>query len=431
MKRWPPRIFWVSAWSFWLWLGIGLQRELPRNLGRVVCKLPLGPGETVKDFVRFGPSVVTKQHDSSIGKDVFRRRSARTGEVELTISVQRPVAENWIDFASCWVGYIVGNEDTRYLDGLTPATRGYVIDPATGEVRLYNLRTGERRDYSDLGSLVGVHWERPWMLFVRFKLGEGNERVTVLDAETGKRVFEFPIPAGAFQRNWLPRFVGDNVALSFVEGDERCRLEIRSTTDGTLVGTIRDLGSFWSSTADGKVAQTHHSNSSVRVEVHDARTEELLLADETPAPQSVDGSFYVPAFSRDGRYFLSPPTGALFDLAASARIWKAAPHERASLLVSPGRFEIVEDWMIGWRSWSTIVRTHVIRNLADRSFVCRTWNSIASPVDESRTMIIVDDSIRRLPPRVSWPLLALCQAILALPPVLLWAGLRWRGKSKS
>jgi hypothetical protein len=29
-------------------------------------------------------------------------------------------------------------------------------------------------------------------------------------------------------------------------------------------------------------------------------------------------------------------------------------------------------------------------------------------------------------PTVNWPLLALCQTILALPLVLLWAMLRWR-----
>src|SRR6476660_10364094 len=34
------RICWITAWGVWLWLGFGLYRELPRDLGRVVCKLP-------------------------------------------------------------------------------------------------------------------------------------------------------------------------------------------------------------------------------------------------------------------------------------------------------------------------------------------------------------------------------------------------------
>jgi hypothetical protein len=34
--------------------------------------------------------------------------------------------------------------------------------------------------------------------------------------------------------------------------------------------------------------------------------------------------------------------------------------------------------------------------------------------------------VYRLPPSVNWPLIALCQAFLALPLVLLWVILRWR-----
>jgi hypothetical protein len=41
MKRWLPRSLWLLAWSFWVWLGWGLYRELPRDLGPAVCQIPL------------------------------------------------------------------------------------------------------------------------------------------------------------------------------------------------------------------------------------------------------------------------------------------------------------------------------------------------------------------------------------------------------
>src|SRR5215203_5040798 len=33
-------VFWLAAWSVWLWLGYGLHRELPRDFGPVVRTLP-------------------------------------------------------------------------------------------------------------------------------------------------------------------------------------------------------------------------------------------------------------------------------------------------------------------------------------------------------------------------------------------------------
>src|SRR5262245_10823400 len=34
MRRWLCRGLWLLAWSFWVWLGVGLYRELPRDIGR-------------------------------------------------------------------------------------------------------------------------------------------------------------------------------------------------------------------------------------------------------------------------------------------------------------------------------------------------------------------------------------------------------------
>jgi hypothetical protein len=45
--RWLKRGLWLSAWGAWLWLGIGLYRELPRHLGPVVRRLPIASGRVL------------------------------------------------------------------------------------------------------------------------------------------------------------------------------------------------------------------------------------------------------------------------------------------------------------------------------------------------------------------------------------------------
>ena len=64
MKHWLSRSLWLAAWSFWLWLGFGLYRELPRELGPVVCRLPMNEAESTIGFCSVGsnfcgPCVVT------------------------------------------------------------------------------------------------------------------------------------------------------------------------------------------------------------------------------------------------------------------------------------------------------------------------------------------------------------------------------------
>src|SRR5262245_59971685 len=45
------RLLWLLAWGVWLWLGVGLYRELPRELGPMVSQLPVGSRDTLLGFV--------------------------------------------------------------------------------------------------------------------------------------------------------------------------------------------------------------------------------------------------------------------------------------------------------------------------------------------------------------------------------------------
>src|SRR5688572_6661845 len=44
-------MLWLAAWGVWAYIGFGLLHSLPRNLGPVVCKLPLESKEEVVGFL--------------------------------------------------------------------------------------------------------------------------------------------------------------------------------------------------------------------------------------------------------------------------------------------------------------------------------------------------------------------------------------------
>src|SRR5688500_449532 len=63
LKRWIVRLCWLAAWCGWVWLGVGLHRELPRKLGPVVCELPLSKDETPFRFVKNSSLVLVQPYD--------------------------------------------------------------------------------------------------------------------------------------------------------------------------------------------------------------------------------------------------------------------------------------------------------------------------------------------------------------------------------
>src|SRR5262249_9714102 len=82
MRRWLPRTRWLLAWSFWVWLGFGLARELPRRLGPALATLPKGGGITTVGFIGDTNRVVlldsttnaattVSEYDAESGNQIF------------------------------------------------------------------------------------------------------------------------------------------------------------------------------------------------------------------------------------------------------------------------------------------------------------------------------------------------------------------------
>jgi len=425
--KWLKRGCWLAVWCVWLWLGFGLYRELPRDLGPVVCKLPLNPTEQFEGFLRGMPSVVTKDFDSSIAKYVFRRRSATTGEVELESPMDQPDSGYWTFTVSAWHGYVIGYDQTMVIGASDPGEIARVRKNLSGEVQIFNLRNGERRALADLGTLTATHIEKPWALFCR-NIGGENERATILDLETGRRMLEQNIPSGGFANGWLPYFLGtEHFAVPIPDGNGGFALEVRSISSGTKVASFELTGDYVTASHNGKIAwYDHYYGVPIDLVVHDLSTGKLLRRDNASPHLDERSRMYPPRFSADGRSIFSPGTGAIVDLETRRRRWEAAPNEMATLSVQPNDFEVAETWKIGSGDWSKSLNTFTLRSRSDGSFISRTWVSTAHPTNEDHTLLLRDGAIHRLPPRVNWLLLAVCQAILALPLMLLWAVLRVR-----
>src|SRR5262249_51644605 len=159
--RWICRGLWIAAWTFWVWLGFGLYRELPRDLGPVVYEPRFEPGEQLQGFLRDQPAFMTKVNDTA----VFRLHNARTGEIESTMRDDGETPASWEWVAWSWHGLAIGHQRMKLLQGTTPETMGYRPDGGAGDVRVLNLRTGERRSFVGLGMLLRVHPDYPWGLF--------------------------------------------------------------------------------------------------------------------------------------------------------------------------------------------------------------------------------------------------------------------------
>src|ERR1700752_391625 len=78
--KWFVRLLWLAAWAFWLWLGLGLYRELPRELGPELGTLSIGKGETILGFVKVTTKLAVMQQGRTSLK--IKTFDARPGSLE-------------------------------------------------------------------------------------------------------------------------------------------------------------------------------------------------------------------------------------------------------------------------------------------------------------------------------------------------------------
>jgi hypothetical protein len=439
------RLLWLAAWSAWLLAGVGLHRELPRDLGPAVCTLPLEADEYFWGFIGDGGRLVTWKKVDEGRPAPLRVWNAATGSTihRLDGPVETAIGWNYVLYAA---------------DGLILARRRPPVDGRDAEgPSTLDLLTGRWIDLPpDHDMKQVVSHARPWAAFY----GRVNENeptcVHVFDLRTGSRIFVWEdrtrhgSPHVLYDR---PVFVMDDRLAIPVrrpvrpgeDADER--LEVWSILDGVRVNEFHGvrLGADPIGSSLGRIAWRVETDPFGGADVFDLREGRIVLAYPPGRQQLASGRWddFGPILSAKGRTLFRTGLNKLVDIDTGAELWSVRPEttwgpftrfDVVAAVDSAGDlvvYEEVQTSLTGGRK----VGAFSVRSPADGRFKYRYWassinerNKIAP--DGRRVFNTETRSIHQWPPRVNWPLLALCQAILALPLVLLWTLLRWRRKRR-
>jgi hypothetical protein len=432
MKRWLSRSVWLLAWSIWLWLGCGLYRELPRELGPATFRLPRDSKEDLFGFLHNRPVILSFDDGADNRLPTIRLRNARTGEIELEVKSEGVGIPPEFGFF---------NSFRHGFHGRNAA--GFVSPSSATPIFVLDLSTGVWKKFADVGTVATFHPSKPWALFT----GGGKDKIydaVVLDLKTGARVFDtrtcIPRERMKLARSFAATFVGDDaVAIPFSNqpGKPTVDFEIWSMTSRTMLrrfeGDMTPPGMLGSS--DGRIV-LYDARTPYRTEVFDLATGDLL-GSLPPKPERIAWGQppvsmpLAPSLHGGGCRVLSSPAGGLFDVATGEAIWRADDHESFWIVRPPERIELREHWSIPFVGRKLDFSTFAIRRIDDGSFLSRSqYSTLAEHRTNADETLFLQDAktVRQLPLRPYWLYMVSAQAILAAPIIALWAALRWRRK---
>lgn len=459
--KWLCRGFWLLAWYFWLWLGIGLYRELPRDLGPAVCKLKVTGTQYPLGFLPDNKRFATHTWPSlNQPKSVFVW-DATNGDLLETLPTPPRTSKatnhpTWLRIIkSCLVGY-----------GSTDATENAVD-------WVFNL---DARQVSDgrPGDRVEFHPTRPLAVFFSRDSNRYNRRfvdqapsapsqetIRLIDLPIGDSIFRWPRPlvaAVGVKLAGKPIFFGSNRLAIPAKQNDKHRLEIWDLDaldfpPQVIEGLNIESDSVGAS--EHRIAWQTGSGPNLKVHVYDLNLgREIFEAPsrfkEKETEVRTSGWDPMMRFDSTGRGLLNPNFSVLWDVETGRTLWRGGygwmgmkkPHpEGVGVYASaeidcdpPDRFESLETWYYKCGSWSGEKTVYALRSLRDGSVLYRCWKMTATARVISPDGLLMVDSkswnVHELPPPVNWPLLAVCQAVLAAPLVLMWAFLRWRRRRK-
>jgi hypothetical protein len=421
------RLLWLVAWTFWLWLGFGLYRELPRDLGPEVCRLPeADAGQSFLGFIGGANLPAFREYlPGGRGLEV-RVYDAETGMPVRTIRLSQASRGNLV------------HENVR-RHGVVFMELPFDPENEPGRVAWYaaDLMTGRREFLTDHPVLeLKVASDQPWVAVVeRMPAAVLLERVAIFDVRTGKRLFTgattTPQPRGYLNflpgsdRLVVPNMSEDRTNVAF----DVWSLDGTPTKIKTLKGWV--IGQSASAGANGRLAFGSHRYPDY-IAAFDVDEERLIFAAGpriAPAPAAQTPQVLL---SASGKALLGGSSRCIWNVDGGPPIWVGSSHETPQAVESNEQFMVVEAWHNLWAEWLPNLKfeTRAFRRLDDGELLYRTYADqipYASHTNAPGTLVhLSDGTIHRMPPPIDWPLLALCQAILALPLVLMWAGLRGR-----
>jgi hypothetical protein len=436
------RMLWLAAWCGWAWLGVGLHRELPRDLGPVVCKLSISKEESPVRFVKNTSLVLVQPYDRRQSVR-FRIFDAKDGS--LVREIDRPEMQMCGHLSTCGthgVLFAAVNPTARFDAVANPLGREsgfYVVDLGTGKWKLLAATNA----YG-----VELHPTNPWAAFREYVPPAGSSRndQVVVDWTSGAEVFRlrnedrnpFASPAffiGDTDRLIVSRHVSDLTRKSSDPVDlEIWRIAEPSVLEKTV--HLPWFGGLAKAANTGRIAWSNAGDKAC-FDVFDLDSERMLLSvppvgERTPS--STRGYVGHLRLSANGRCIFGGSPPCLWSVDKGGLQWTPEKHQFADYSQGEHSFVVREQWERWFGSnqpgrWST----SAFRNIEDGRLLARFWERDSSAFWRSSSdgkLCIAGGNVHELPFRVNWPLLAACQSILAAPLVLLWAFLRWRRKRK-
>jgi len=432
-------VLWLLAWSVWFILGVGLYRELPRELATPIAVVPTGKDISPAGFVgntnRF---VLIRRLDRITSK--IETYDAETGALAATTI--GPAYEDllWPDYFLHERGVILAKELPNH-EGTAWAPGLHVLDLVAGKWRRVTERTVQN------GS---PHETKPWVVIVEGNRGS-ETRVVVADWETGRTtvVRRFGKTEGLSGRVF-PLSDTDRVVIplrtsSWFGSESFDSVEIWKLQNvPVLEKTLSDLPIFLfpSFSAGGRVAFAN-PHGTPAVDVYDFNEERYLFSNpprdqRPPAPPPNTGFPYSTVLSPSGRRVFGGDPTTLRNVDSGSVIWQGEPGLWNFAIRDLNAIFATETWDNYWRFWFPRLKyqTSVVRELESGLVLFRvkvpTLAQMPRYWNTNRTMSVASDgSVYRMPFPVNWPLLVLCQFILALPLVLMWTILRWRRRRRA
>jgi len=430
---WFKRSFWLLAWGAWVWAGAGLYRELPRSVGGPLIALPLADNDRVLGYIAGDNLIVAEAMVMAYGGGrYYAVWDAGTGAK--LHSLAGPTIWHG-GRASLRHGVAIGLH--RDDDGPTPQS-----------MQVLDLRTGRWKKLGpDSWNLLAIHPTRSWTLFTE---DSRSSRLLIVDFVTGEQVFKWtatsasgrpPILEGQFLPDSDEMMIAADAADGRKQSDNPWTLIHLSPTRGELARMTIDRP---------QLTATLPVRGGRAVLYGGQRDEGVIEVVEFPSGNVVFSSASLPAGVRAATAddWKSPPTlspggrglltsgGRLWSIDAGMILWERTPLIIAGQRDPPGgSFAVVEDWKkllerMGVAATSDLLTT-AVRDLETGRVCVRYWGAfdLSQIGPDDRTAIDGDGSIYPLPVLVNYPLLLLCQSILALPLLLTWFIL-WRRRRR-
>jgi len=432
--RWIKRGLWLSAWGVWAWLGVGLYHQLPREPGPATCTLPLNSND-VGNLGFLGQS-----NRFAVLHDMETQR-ARLSIYNAT--------DGSLDKETLWPSYTL-------LSGTVPRSTdegslifGSNIDPDSDVAGLsvFDLDTFEWKRLSTTPNrLFSVAVDARRKIGICSDHGVKPSRIVFLDLTTGTELNGHEVPkewsftGGAFvdpSRGLAAISMTKPKVFTTAESAVAQKMEIWTLDrPPTMIGSVsfsrKELAS--SASLNGRIAFTR-IGTQAPFRVFDMARQEWIFEKDAPNEPTYDpkkrGVANEPRISPSGRSVLDGKWSSLWDIESNTLLWSKQEEERVWVDRLGTMFLVQEDWFRPLRKWRPGLgfETWALRDLESGALIVRTSEkgfSTPPKMNNARSLVVLKDgTVHRLPLSVNWGLWTICQAILAVPLLMVWGVLRW------